>query len=466
MLTYNLEAKAGETLCDLLANAIKRDILSRKINAGEKLPSKRNLAANLGISTITVERAYGQLVLEGYVQSIPKSGYFAIEKLPAPVKSGFSHFSSSPEESRPEFFADFASNSANPCDFPFDLWTKCIRKALSENRKELLTPSPAQGMYRLRAAISNHVREFRGLEASPENIVVGAGAEQLYAILAFLMGDRRICLENPGYDRALKIYAMSGKDICYANLDSSGISVGEIESLRCDAVHLSPGHQFPTGIVMPVSRRYEILAWAGKKDGRIVVEDDYDSEFRMQGRPLPALAGIDGEGKVVYLNTFSKSLSGTLRVAYMALPCALMQKYKASYSGLNCAVSVFEQTALAIFMESGAFGRHISRMRLRYRKKRDLLLKAISNSHLAKDAVVSEKESGLHFTMSLPRLENDGDFLAAAERRGVRLKPLSSYYHAGRAAGRSFMVNYSNIEEGKIEEAVHRLEEAWQEISG
>ena len=377
MLTYSFENRNGISLYEYLYNCIKEDILSFRLAPDEKLPSKRALAKNLNISTITVESAYGQLTAEGYIYSVPKSGFYvshiasskAVREAEAEAASG------SPTEKSEEFFADFVRNNAASDNFPFVTWTKLMRETMSDEQKKLMVSSPSQGIYELRKEIAEYLYQFRGMDVSPDRIVVGAGTEYLYSLIIQLLGRNKIyAVEDPGYSKITRVYSMNNVKCVHIPLDKNGVDINVLEKSGAQVLHISPTHHFPTGIVTPVSRRYELLSWASKSEGRYIIEDDYDSEFRFQGKPIPSLQSIDVSRKTIYINTFSKSLTSTIRISYMVLPEELMLRYNRQLSFYSCTVSNFEQYTLAAFLEKGYFEKHINRMRNYYRARRDRLM--------------------------------------------------------------------------------------------
>ena len=325
VLTYTLSSADSVPLYEQLVSCLREDILSGRLPPGAHLPSKRSFAGNLGVSSITVEAAYGRLMDEGYVFSEPKRGYFV-----AP----FTHPDAHAPASRPTdlrlppkekaFSLDLSGNRTPPERFPFSVWTHLLRETVNDRSSELLIPSPYGGVRELRSAIAWHLKSFRGMNVDPDQIVVGAGTEYLYGLLIQLLGAERVfCLEDPGYRKIAQIYASYRAACRWAPMDGSGITVSGLISAGADVAHISPTHHFPTGITMPITRRYELLSWADERPGRYIIEDDYDSEFRLTGRPIPSLQSIDEHGRVIYMNTFSKSIASTIRISYMVLPPAL-----------------------------------------------------------------------------------------------------------------------------------------------
>ncbi len=499
MITYSFSDIGSDSLYEHLYKCIKNDIISGALSAGTKLPSKRSFASNLGISTITVENAYQQLIAEGYVFSVQKKGYYVCDidedsvlrsggtgAAPAsrrraasdptsptpPTPQPNPHAPTSPpmplalptnptQPTRP-IITDFTTTQTAPENFPFTIWARLLRSVISEEKEALMTPSPSAGTARLRRAICAHLRAFRGMNAAPEQIIVGAGTEYLYSLLIQLLGAQRVyAVEDPGYRKISKIYGSHGIKCCHIPLDAGGVAMQELEASGADILHISPSHHFPTGIVTPISRRYELLAWAAKSDSRYIIEDDYDSEFRLEGRPVPTLSSIDVMEKVIYMNTFSKSLTPTIRISYMVLPEHLVRSFYEKLSFYSCTVSNFEQLTMARFIDEGYFEKHINRMRTFYRNRRDEILQAIAQSPLAEHVKITEEDAGLHFLMKVDTKLTEQEFHREALSRGIRLAPLSDYYDdPGRAPVNTYIINYSDIQPERLKEAIEALNAA------
>ena len=462
MITYTFTNTGSDSLYEYLYKCIKNDILQGNIRAGEKLPSKRTFAKNLGISVITVENAYEQLIAEGYIYSIPKKGFYVtdlkkevetekktVTKEMVPITGGESGY-----------FADFTSNQTQSELFPFTVWTRMIREVLGENQIQLMTNPPCGGIYPLREAIAKYLKEFRGMTVLPEQIIIGAGTEYLYGLLIQLLGtDKIYAVENPGYRKIAKIYR-SWKVACeYIDMDEEGVQIGELQRKRVDILHISPSHHYPTGIVMPVSRRYELLGWASKSSRHYIIEDDYDSELRLGGQPIPTMQSIDVSDRVIYMNTFTKTLASTVRISYMILPPPLLEQFYERLSFYSCSVSNFEQYTLGKFIEEGFFEKHINRLRNHYHKKRDILLGAIRESRLGDLVHISGEEAGVHFLMEIQTEKEEEEFLTSAQTQGIRLSPLSAHYHDQEAERKNvYVMNYSSVHMEDAQEIVRRLE--------
>ena len=464
MLTYALENRGTDTLYEYLYKQIKTDILSKKLVAGERLPSKRLLAKNLNVSTITVENAYSQLVAEGYIYSIPKSGYYVTDisaDLMKPLPERPAKQFEKPKEKK-TYFADFASNSTVEDAFPFSIWSKLLKEVMAENSKELMSRSPSKGVYELRSAVAGYLYQFRGMDVKPEQVIIGAGTEYLYGLIIQLLGyDKCYAVEDPEYQKISRIYQAQNVCCKFVAMDGNGINMEALEESGADVLHISPAHHFPTGLVTPVSRRYELLSWASRKDNRYIIEDEYDSEFRLVGKPVPTLESIDVGEKVIYINTFSKSLSSTIRISYMVLPESLMRRYDEMLSFYACTVSNIEQYTLARFITDGCLEKHINRMRNYYREQRDLVLACIKKYMNPDKIRIREENSGLHFLLEIDTNYSDDRLRNNAEARDVHISFLSQYYrNTENARYHTLVINYSGIMPEHIEEAVRRLIES------
>lgn len=460
MLTYSFENIGSESLYEHLYKCIKDDILSGELMPDYKLPSKRTFAKNLGISTITIENAYAQLMAEGYIYSLPKRGYY-VSDIAAAGQASVSY--TAPVVNTPipteEYLINFSTNHTNAGNFPFYTWAKLMKEVMAERSSELLTPSPAAGITELRCAIAQHLYDFRGMKIQPEQIIVGAGTEYLYGLLIQLLGrDKTFAVEDPGYSKIRFIYESNNVSCLCLPLDNEGINMHSLCNCNADILHLSPSHHYPTGIVTPISRRYELLGWASKSDSRYIIEDDYDSEFRLLGKPIPSLQSIDVMDKVIYMNTFTKSLTPTIRISYMVLPMPLMKKFNEKLGFYSCTVSNFEQYTLARFIQEGHFEKHINRMRIYYRNQRDLLISAIKKSPLNTYVTIQEKDAGLHFLIKVDTSMTDAELMKKTKEAGLKITCLSQYYYnQSIAIHHTLVINYSAIQTEHIPKAVELL---------
>ncbi|HIY21975.1 MAG TPA: PLP-dependent aminotransferase family protein [Candidatus Flavonifractor merdigallinarum] len=429
MLTYDLEARGGLSLYDYLTRCIKGDILAGTLRPGEKLPSKRALARHLEVSVSTVETAYAQLEAEGYVYAQEKRGYFvtALEGAEPPPPAAHPSIQL-PQEEPEHWLLDFKGDGAGTEGFPFTVWARLMRRVLSEEGEKLLRPLPHNGVRPLREAIAGYLRQFRGMAVEGEQIVVGAGAEYLYNLIVQLLG--RDCVygvETPGYPKSERVYTLNGARCVPLPLDRHGVSAECAQASGAQVLHLSPSHQFPSGVVTPIARRQSLLRWAAAEPGRFIIEDDYDSEFRFRGRPIPTLQSIDRWDRVLYLNTFNRTLAPSLRIGYLVLPPALLPRYREKLGFYSCTVPAMEQYTLARFLSEGGFESHMNRMRVFYRARRERLLAALDASSLAGRCRVRGVDAGLHFLLELDTQWDDETLAARAREAGIRLSFLSEY---------------------------------------
>lgn len=463
MLTYALEKNGSSSLYTQLYGCIRRDILSGALPPRQKLPSKRALAQHLEVSVITVKNAYEQLAAEGYIYTVEKKGYYVspVERPLPPADPP----PLTPEKPAEPVFLDLATGSLDRSYFPFTVWSRLMRQTILEEDTELLRAAPSNGAPALRRAIAAHLRQFRGMDVDPEQIIIGAGTELLYTLIIQLLGrEKRYAVEDPGYGKIARIYQAHQVPLCRVGLDSGGLDVAQLRRQPADVVHISPSHHYPTGIVMPITRRQELLRWAAEEPERYILEDDYDSEFRFVGRPIPTLFSVDEGGRVVYLNTFSKTIAPSIRISYMVLPQRLLPAFREKLGFYSSTVSGFEQYTLARFMAEGYYEKHLNRMRKRYHQKRDAVIACIRGGPLAPRARITEEDAGLHFLMTLDTSLSDTALRRMAEQQGLRLAMLSEYYsdHAA-APPHVLVVNYSGVELEKLPRALARLAEILEE---
>lgn len=459
MLTYPLDGRGDLPVYDYLYRCIRGDILRGELRAGARLPSKRALARQLGVSVATVENAYGQLIAEGFVEARQRRGYFvgAVEQTPPPSVPGRKAAEETPPP--PAWFLDLRTNSVEEARFPFSTWSKLMRQVLSEEKGDLLRASDSNGVLPLRRAIAAYLRESRGIAARPEQIVVGAGTEYLYQLIVQLLGRRQVYgVEDPGYGKVGRIYGVNEVAVRTIGVDRSGPDVEELRRSDVTVLHCSPSHHFPSGVVTTVGRRQALLRWSEEGEERYLVEDDYDSEFRFSGRPIPAMQTLDRSGRVIYVNTFSKTLAPSFRISFFVLPEALMECYHQKLGFYACTVPSFEQYTLARFIEGGYLERHINRMKTFYRAKRDEVISAIRQSPLGERAAIMEAEAGLHFLLELDTRVPDETLQRRAAEAGIRLSCLSGYVHGNHPAPQHrVVVNYSGLDLNRLRPALERL---------
>ena len=356
MLTYDLKTtNKSKTLS--LYRFIKEDILSGALSAGERLPSKRELAEHLGVSVITVENAYAMLEDEGYIAGRPRVGFFVSELR----LTGREILPSREIVHLPEEEPDGEATEAERAYFP--AMARIVRRLLSE-RPEILQQKPPQyGCAVLRNAIADYLRRYRGMAVQPANVIIGSGSEYLYGLVVQFFGrDKRYAIEYPSYKKIEKVFAANGASIDRLKMGEDGILSEELRRTDAQILHVTPFHSYPTGVTATAEKRFEYLAWAAERGGYIV-EDDYDSEFAFFRKPIDTLYAMDIHGRVIYMNTFTRSLSPAVRVAYMILSDDLLKAYEERLGFYSCPVPVLDQYVLAAFIEEGGFERHLSRIR-------------------------------------------------------------------------------------------------------
>ena len=549
MLTYQLNPAKSESLYVQLYRFIRHDIAHGTIAPDERLPSRRALAAHLGVGAITVEAAYRQLVAEGYVRAEERRGYFANRLAPAmwarregsetpgatrqtvdgtvdgtqravgDTTGGARRAGSDAEgaaawagscahvgNARPEtadvppheLLADFRAGSAATQLFPYGTWARVMRETLAEeSAASLADAARAPGSLRLRTAIAAHLRESRGMTAGSAHIVVGAGAQTLYQLVIQLLGrSRTIAVEDPGYPRLAQIYRANDVALAPVALDAEGIAMDGLRASGASVAHLMPSHQFPTGIVTSAARRRDLLNWAREPytiptsddaaesqrvgaleaapgtpcdiAGRYLIEDDYDSDFRLAGHPIPPLFSIDAAERVIYLGSFANTLGAAFRFGYLVLPAPLSAAFAQRLGFYSNTVSPIDQLALARFIEHGHYERHVNRLRAHVRATQNELVRALRTSSIGDRLTFRGLDGGLHFALEIASAD-EAQLTRNAWRKGIALAPLSQYRIAKRTANAtaaarphpaSFVMNYSAIDRARIPEIVAALARA------
>lgn len=447
-------------LYDQLYRHIAAAIQSGQIPPGGKLPSKRQLCATLGVSMSTVEGAYSLLAAEGYVISQPRSGFVAAQVVP--LAEDVPHAASplpdlQPPPPPPPWRYSFSTGAMDTSVFPFSSWARITKEAVYEN-PELLQRGHPQGDLPLRQALAEFLAQYRGVRCTPDQIVIGAGVDNLLTTLLLLLPEhRRVGLEDPGYPSAYAVVRQLEREAVSIPVDGEGMDPEALERSGAGLAYVTPSHQFPLGVTMPVGRRSRLLQWACGAAERWLVEDDYDSEFRYSSRPIPAMQGLDRQGKVVYLGTFSRSIAPAIRVAYLILPPALLERYREFFPLAACPVSRFEQEALRRFIVQGLYARHLRRSVNLYRKKRALLTDALA---AIPNVQISGDQAGLHFPLTLPAF-SEGELVERAAAQGVRVQPLSRYCHQVPPLPSTLVLGYAGLNEGELAEAAELLKRAW-----
>ena len=442
-----------------LYRALVEEIQSGRLAPGARLPSKRQLCAHLGVSMSTVETAYGILAAEGYIQARPRSGYRVCDLLTlTPVqaeKAASPSVPSPPPE--PAWDYVFSTGAVDTSVFPFSSWAKITKEAVYQN-PDLLQRGHPQGDLPLRQALRELLHQYRGVLCQPDQIIVGAGMDYLLGLLMQLLpADAGVALEDPGYPAAYDTVVHSGRRPLPVPVDEQGISPDALERSGALVAHVTPSHQFPLGVTMPMARRTQLLRWAYAREDRFVLEDDYDSEFRYASRPIPALQGLDRRGKVVYFGTFSRSIAPSIRVAYLILPPALLERYRQLFPRAASTVSRFEQEALRRFLTGGQYAGHLRRVGNLYRRRCARLTEALL---AIPGAQVSGADAGLHFLFTLPRF-SEAELVERAAARRVRVHGLSEYCHGPCPKPSTLVLGYAGMDDDALLTAAARLREAY-----
>lgn len=440
MRTYALENRGHLSRYEYLYRCLRDDIVTGELNAHDRLPSKRSFAEHLGVSIITVEHAYRQLLAEGYIYTCERSGYFVADLPDAYAELDMRRESfvesqtaiSSAHTSSEAFLSEkfweahrnLTGEPAGRIPQGTQVWQRALRDTLMHtSTDEMFGPHPLQGSHRLRTAIARYLYEARGMEVAASNIVIAAGAPLLYTLIALLCRDyTQVALESPGYERIGEVYRFLGHEVDELSMTPEGVSLVDLRESDAEILHCMPSHQFPTGVVMSIATRYEILSWAAKDARRVIVEDDYDWEFRLEGRPIPALFSIDTLGSVVYVSTFSKSLFSSLRIAFAVIPDKWVDALTPALSCINPSVSALDQLTLARMLESGDYERHVRKLRKFARDGRDAFLSAWGQTPSHDCIRMSHTSSGLHMIGTLEENKNLTAFLKACEKRGIHLR--------------------------------------------
>ena len=438
-LTRVLDAASAVPLYEQLYESLAAEMRAGAIPAGTRMPGKRRLATELSVSVNTVDAAYQILAAEGYLEPRERSGFYVQEYLALPTRpEAMPPAPPEPAGEAPQTLPappvryDLSTRGVDPGLFPFRTWAR-LQKELLYSSPELLTPGDAQGDWELRQALADYLEEYRGVQCSPQQIVVGAGLEYLLGLLAPLL-QGRAAVETPGYPRARQVLENNGVECCCLPVDADGLSIEALSRSGASVCYVTPSHQFPTGVTMPAGRRMELLHWAARRPGeRYIIEDDYDSEFRFDTRPLPSLQGMAGaDGPVVYLSTCSRSLAPSIRIAYMVLPKHLLPAWRETYRLYASTVGRFEQQTLARFITEGYFTRHLARERMAYKARRDALVAALNGAFAPGELQLAGVHTGLHLLATLRDAPPDEALRREAATAGVRLGLLSDYDLTGK----------------------------------
>ena len=518
-LSVRLNPEDKRPLYRQIYEYIRGEIRSGALEPGERIPSTRAMSADLHIARSTAELAYSQLLSEGYIHSKKNSGYYVSEvenlaELHFEDEDPFYSFREKENAAGREkgsekkkdqsvsvlshlgkqsylnsSLIDFSLRHTEMSAFPYSTWKKIMREVMVDANSEMFSHSEPGGDLSLRTTIARYLHFSRGVRCTPEQVIVGAGNDYLLILLRHILGEgRKVAMENPSYLRAAQIFSSFGYRICPVRMDDDGMLPASVAQTDADLVYAMPAHQFPVGCIMPVGRRASLLGWAMEAADRYIIEDDYDSEFRYRGKPIPALQSLDRAGRVIYIGTFSKAIAPAIRISYMILPQDLVGRYREKCWFFSSTVSRIDQRILNDFMKNGHFERHLNRMRSIYRARHDELLAQLrplqdryrilgagTGLHLGLEALAETAEDmaksmtdtsdGQSVTgQSFIQIEHE--LVQRAAARGVAVYALSDYLLPGSGqhfSGRrrpTILLGFGALDETSIREGVSRLAEA------
>lgn len=462
-LTISLDVSSSVPLYEQIYKYIKNDIQSGGLPFHKRLPSTRKLAKFLQVSRTTVDMAYEQLLSEGYIESVPCKGYYVcdLEGIYRIETEQVRQTQHSPENKQ-KLNYDFSPNGIDLNSFPHNAWRKLSKNILQEENGQLYQLGDPQGELELRTTIAEYLYQARGVHAQPEHIVVGAGNDFLLLLLCSMLGTgQKIAMESPTYKKAYDLFRNLSNEIRIVSMDESGMRVDQLEQTDADIAYVMPSHQYPLGTVMPVKRRMQLLGWAAKKPGRYIIEDDYDSEFRYKGKPIPALQGSDRGDRVIYIGTFSRSIAPAIRVSYMVLPESLMELYRSRGRMISSTVSRVDQRLIAGFLNEGYYERHLNKMRAVYKSRHDVLLEEMKT--FRDICVIHGENAGVHILLTFTNGMTEQEAIERAAGKGVAVYGLSRYYvgEAQLPEKATVILGYANLSEEMIRQAATALREAW-----
>jgi len=458
---FVLDQNDQEPLYKQLYKQIRAHVLSGKMPADSKLPSVRDLAAELSTSRNTVEGAYQELYAEGYIYSRERSGYFvsALDQHAAPLSlNNQPRKKSRAPQPSPDFTYDFHPARLDPASFPAASWRTCFLECLRESSREFTRYGDPQGDWGLRSTIQQYLERSRGVICEPDQIVICAGLHHSLDLVAHLLKGQHstVAVEDPGYHLPRAVFRNNGFIIMPVSVGPGGIDLETLRAGDSTIAYVTPSHQMPMGHVMPIANRLGLIDWA-ESGGNLIIEDDYDSELRYHGKPIPSLQGLRPDANIIYTGTFSKILSPALRLSYMVLPRSLLARFQSFYHDYFSSVSIMEQKTMAKFMEQGYWEGHVRRMRIRNQKKHDAMLTAIDRFFGTRATVVGQG-AGLHLVMQLQD-ENPGEakIISLAARHGINLFPFSATCAVGAPAATSLILGFGGLSAAEIEQGVEKL---------
>lgn len=467
-LMIPLDTKSLTPLYQQIEEYLKQEIQEGRLVAGMRLPSSRALSANLLVSRSTIETAYDQLVAEGYIEPVAYKGYYVCE-----IEGIYFQKAEYTKQNNPEkteikqrrklqrYRYDFALNGIAPESFPTHTWKQLAKQVLSDSTEEIFAQGNPYGEDSFREAIAEYLYHARGVKCEKSQILVGAGNDYLLMVLATLFEcNKKVAMENPTYLSAWYDLKHTGCSMCTVKSDEMGICIEELEKTGADVVYVMPSHQFPMGTVMPLKRRMELLRWADENQ-TYIIEDDYDSEFRYKGKPIPALQGFDKNERVIYIGTFSKSIAPSIRISYMALPKKLMRYYQSRYP-FAVTISKADQKIVELFLRNGHYERHLNRMRRLYKSKHDWILRWVKEE-MSEICSCFGEHAGIHLLLRFHNGISEDEAVERAKSAGIRVYGLSEFFVQEKKETEAVvLIGYATLTEEEIKEALQILSRIWK----
>lgn len=451
-LLVELDRDSAQPLHRQLADGLRDAVRSGRLTPGARMPSTRVLSADLGVSRRMVVEAYSQLAAEGFLHS-SQGGSTRVAAVDVVPSSRIR-----PDHTRARFDIDFAPGSPDLTSFPRQAWLRAMRQGLAEIESSAFGYVASHGLPAARTAVADYLRRTRGVVADPRLVVLCSGATQAVALLAQCLDDR-VATEDPGFWLHRMVLRHNGIDPIPIPVDGNGIDVGALAASEATTVLTTPAHQSPTGVVLSASRRTELLEWA--QPGRLIVEDDYDAEYRYDRAPVGALQGVAPD-RVVYLGSTSKTLAPGLRIGWMVVPAHLIDRVRTAKSLADTGSSVMDQITFCQFLTSGSYDRHLRQMRRRYPARRAALLTALSR-HLPLAEVLGAA-AGVHLTVRFPPGFPIEELTRRAAESRIRLEPLAPCYADPATAQAGLILGYANLTESQIATGVEILGEVARQL--
>lgn len=470
-----LDTTSNVPLFQQIYYQVRTDILSGAISEGTRLPSLRAMSREMQIGKNTVESAYAQLALEGYIAAIPGSGYkvnpiygLLHQMKSSPAVTFSSEGNDHAQKIHQNYRYNFSYENSDGSTFPNAVWRKLTSQVLADDAtasgysSEMHTYGGAAGYLPLRRQLASYLYRSRGVRCSADQVIICSGLQpSIMSILRLLQGEyNSVALEDPGYHGARTVYECFNANTVAIPVNDDGLDLAVLVKSSAKVAHIAPSHQFPTGVVMPISKRMEIMHWAMESES-FIIEDDYDSELRYSGRPIPSMQSIDTNGRVIYLGTFSKVLSPGLRMSYMVLPSQLYQRFCEVFSGFQGTVPWLEQAVLTRFISDGHWERHLRKICLQKKKKHDLFINTV-HQLWGERAVIHGHNAGLHILLEFTGGPSEEELVKKAAVAGIKVYPASNFWiDKARCPQRCLFMGYGMLSESDIVRALKILKTAW-----